>query len=675
MNKIGYSLISVSSEHIYHTISKNVSPIILYAVHKNYTTKRVSIGDIHSYLKKLNIEIPTVILTKIIHELNEDFKHIKDDIYECQKDLNTADYDANWLFEMIHEFESYAKEFNYTVYKDYFFDLVQFISIFAENILLDRELNNVDRKNKVFFLNFIKRLKEKLPEKEKFEKLLKAILMLSFVKNFDEKATVNQYKKVNYVLDSNIIFALLDFQKEYFVKTSNEMISLLKNQDIKLNILDITVEEVKKLFHAYVARYDELKNNTNLIQDSSVFHYLYHRNYNRERTLELISNIDSFLRKKEINVLSTSSFRKYFLSEVDEYNVLQNDIYFSKLFDARSTKKINSASNEKNDFLDFDIKIEGIIHDANAVKSIKSLNATIQPDKVFDVAYTFITRDKIFFQTFQNLQKPEVVLSDSITLFYWLSRKEDQHTNDGHIPYDEILSFYASKTEILDDVWEKFLLELNENDVDEVYKKQALFYKISESTNMLDTLKEKSTALELTKEDVHNVIINLKHREDAVIQLQTLQQIHTKSQEDLKHEKEEKRLIEVKYSIAQEINEIASKNEDLKKQIDSKQKKIEIKKDTFLYKHTKKIIIIIVLIDLLAWFLNADFKTVSIINALLLLPLSFYGGKKIPEINESIKEINLEVDELNIQIEDNKRKKILLESQLKHGELQQPVTL
>lgn len=668
MNKIGYSLISVSSEHIYKTISKNVSPVILYAVHKNHSTKIVSIRDIYSYLKNLNIEIPTVILTKIIEELNEDFKHIKDDIFECQKDLDTTDYDANWLFEMIHEFESYAKEFNYTVHKDYFFDLVQFISIFAENILLDRELNNVDRKNKVFFLNFIKRLQENLAEKEKFEKLLKAILMFSFVKNFDEKTTVNHYKKVNYVLDSNIIFALLDFQKEYFVKTSNEMISLLRSQDIKLNILDITVVEVKKLFQAYVARYDELKNNTNLIQDSSVFHYLYHRNYNRERTLDLISNIDSFLRKKEIHVISTSSFRKYFLSEIDENNVLQNDIYFSKLYDARATKKINSASSEKNEFLDFDIKIEGIIHDANAVKSIKSLNATIQPNKVFDVAYTFITRDKIFFQTFQNLQKPEVVLSDSITLFYWLSKKEDQNTNDGHIPYDEILSFYASKTEILDDVWEKFLFELNEDDVDEVYKKQALFYKISESSNMLDTLKEKSTATELTKADVNNVITKIKHLEDASIELQTLQKIHTKSQEDLEHEKKEKKLVEKKNSILQEINELASKNEDIRNQIDSKENIIKTKKDTFLYKHSKTVVFVLFLIDLFCLlFLSIDMKIISIVNVILLLPLSIFGGTKIWDIREKINEMYLEINELTKQIGENKNKKIILESQLKHA--------
>lgn len=674
MNKIGYSLISVSSENVYNTISKNVSPIILYVLNKSHNNKIVYISDIQEYLININIEIPTIVLTKIIHLLKDDFTYIKDNIFEWNKDLNLIDYDNDWLSEMVSDFKEYALEHSYKVEHDYFVDLVKFISIFAESILLDHELNGIDRRNKVFFLNFIKKIKEKLSEREKFERLLKAVLMFSFVKNFDEKVARQHYKKVNYVLDSNIIFSLLEFQKEYFVKTSNEMISILKSQDVQLGILDITVEEVKKLFRAYALRYDELKKNTNLIQDSSVFHFLYYKNFNTERTLALIGNIDSFLRKKEITVLSTSSYRKYFLSDSDEINILQNDIYFSKLYDARTTKKINSASAEKKDFLDFGINMDGIIHDANVIKSIKRLNASLPHDKIFDVAYAFVTRDKIFFQTFQNLQKPEVVLSDSITLFYWLSRNEDQHIDDGHIPYDEILSFYASKTEILDDVWEKFLLELNEKDVDEVYKKQALFYKINESNSILDTLKEKSTAVELTIEDVNNVMVKIMQVENALIEVQTLQQSSIKSQEEIKeintnfeNVKDEKKLLEKKYSILQDINETNGKNEEYKSEIESLQNKVEIKKDSLFYKHTGKIVLGIIFIDIIALFFKADIKTLGAVNAIVLLFLSFYGGKKRAEVKESIQECTLEINKFNRLIEDNKSKKFLLESQLKHG--------
>jgi hypothetical protein len=671
MNKIGYSLISVSAESIYNTISKNVGPIILYSVHKNHSNNLITIKDIYSYLQNLNIEIPTVILTKIIYELKEDFQYIKDDYFECQKDLSEIDYDAYWLSEMIQNFEAYAKENNYTVQKDYFFDLVQFISIFAENILLDRELNYVDRKNKVFFLNFIKELKENSSEKEKFEKLLKAILMFSFVKNFDEKTVAKQYKKVNYILDSNIIFALLDFQKEYFVKTSNEMISLLKNQDIQLCILDITVDEVKKLFQAYVARFDELNKNTNLIQDSSVFHFLYYKGYNRERTLELIDGIDIFLRKKGIKELSTSPYRKYFLSDLDENDKLQSDIYFSNLYSARTAKKINSAGSDSKDFLDFEINIDGIIHDANVVKSVKGLNASLPHDKVFDVAYTFITRDKTFFHTFQNSQKPEVVLSDTITLFYWLSRSEDQKIDDGYIPYDEILSFYSSKTEILDDVWERFLYELNQQDVDEIYKKKALFYKINESDNVLDVLKEKSTSSELSLEDVNAVVAKLIEDKEEVKQLK---EIHAKSQEkineintNLENEKKEKKLLEKKLSISQEMNEISTKNEEYKREIDILKKNIAIKEDSLFYKHNKKIYFSIFVLFLFIWWFNNDIKTAGVITALIGLIINLYGGKKKKEIKDNICEINLQIEKQNILIEENKAKKLALETHLKHG--------
>lgn len=79
-------------------------------------------------------------------------------------------------------------------------------------------------------------------------------------------------------------------------------------------------------------------------------------------------------------------------------------------------------------------------------------------------------------------------------------------------------------------------------------------------------------------------------------------------------------------------------------------------------------IFILFMIDLFCWLsLQQDIKTISIVNAILLIPFGVFGGTKIWDIREKINELYLEISEFAKQIDENKNKKIILESQLKHG--------
>lgn len=138
-----------------------------------------------------------------------------------------------------------------------------------------------------------------------------------------------KFKGVQFYLDSNYIFSILELDFLEFVKPAKELFNLLKSNEIKLKIFDFTIDEIVSVLRNYIKDQNMYVPG---VRVDSIYSNLKSKGWTTEDMQEFIQKIEEKLRDLRINIEPTGiELKSYkpkkveFISRIMGWKPEQND--------------------------------------------------------------------------------------------------------------------------------------------------------------------------------------------------------------------------------------------------------------------------------------------------------------------------------------------------------------
>lgn len=445
-------------------------PFVEYAIYK-LNKKFVEIEAIQNFLlHNTNLTIPLNTIRTILKRLYKDNKISQFDGYKI---IEVTNLDEDLISEYRELFEQSTRERNKLIlnFKKYYNldvdenkilqNIVDFIydSICTHDILETYETFELLKEEYIAIAKYIDHIKNYDNELYKIFQNLYYGTLLSKVNDVNK---INSYKvnikKVTIILDSNILFRLLDLQNPIFNKTSKEFINILEKNDFELKCFYKTVEEMRSVLNHRYNLFLNKKIDINLPEtETQIIDGIIGAIYRNKFSL---SDIEDLIKNIEIKISNLGI-------KVDHYDVLSNIKYDEKDYKYYYQEKIKKQIKlNKIDEYDTDYDITDLIENKEIPKYVHNfIDSKVQLDLKIrnyiinerskkdiytfpDCKYIFVTCDKQLANLCNYLDKqhtiPEIILEDKLTNILWLSNPS--RTDD--IPLQLTLSIYNSSNYI-----------------------------------------------------------------------------------------------------------------------------------------------------------------------------------------------------------------------------------
>lgn len=210
---------------------------------------------------------------------------------------------------------------------DFICEYCKFIDVNNNNISVQFESEKY--KNFLAFLSYINECESELTNT--FRSIYLGANICFLLENTGKIIDKKQFNSLVVYLDSNFILRLMDFQEEQFSNETNELFTILTNNNIKLKIFSETIEEVKSVLGYYLSVYKKEKEQYAAILSqpnyiNGVLGAFYRKNCTFTQIEDVIDNVEKFIKEHRISI-----------DNIERYKRFANETEIAKLYDAKYT--------------------------------------------------------------------------------------------------------------------------------------------------------------------------------------------------------------------------------------------------------------------------------------------------------------------------------------------------
>lgn len=341
-----------------------------------------------------------------------------------------------------------------------------------------------------------------------------------------------KFKGVNFYLDTNYIFSILELDYSEFVKPAKELLSLLKSNEVELKVFDFTIDEIVSVLKNYLKeQYMYVPG----VRVNSIYSRLKSESWTTEDMMEFIQKIEVKLYDLSIKIEPTGIELKSYKPKKEEF-----------------ISKILGCKPEQNE--------RGRNHDLAAIEQIERIRG--KPVREIERSKAlFLTSDLRLSNCNysewghkENMTVCEVVPDRLITNILWL--KNPATIKD--IPLTSIIAVHSREILVDRKIWKRFyenakrLKEQNQiNDKD----LSMIFYNhyIEGVLSKLDESEVDKVTTELILEEIANASKSIDNETKNKLEEQKNIFEEQIIQKDIEIEQVQKKLEGIKYSLRMRI--------------------------------------------------------------------------------------------------------------------------
>lgn len=348
-----------------------------------------------------SIEFPVPVLKKILKEIAKELNSLEEKVFFLYNDGSFSlkkyvfsDYEEiiNKKKTSINEIETLFKTFCETSdikikKSDSIFKFIEKNKYNLSKYISNSDVsNNEDHTIEAQFVDYFKNIPS-------VYEIIKSIYLGSIIAGYIEYNSDDKQRDIELLLDTNFLVGLIDLNTPESTHTCRTLINIAKQQDFKIRVLKITIEETQNLLHAK-ARYFDKSFLQKKVNPEDVYNACDRKNLNKSDLERISDNLEKTISQFGISTI----YQKKLQAEAkhsDEYNRLKN------------VRNSNQAA----------------LHDAVALLHIKKTRINRVRD--FDKANSWFVNNSMSTdgenQFYKNGYLPETIKADDLLNILWLS--------------------------------------------------------------------------------------------------------------------------------------------------------------------------------------------------------------------------------------------------------------